>query len=154
MAGSHVGIERPARRRRGRQRYYELAAGTCVRSVAAMAYGSCQDAESAPTPAGTMTVISWPVFGARTRRCEPGPAPCGQITGNVAGGGAAAAVTVGMGAAAGGFVQEEFRTITARTPIDERIRPAGREIYGKTPLSTARALPPREARGEWSKTRS
>ena len=25
-----------------------------------MAYGSCQDAESAPTPAGTMTVISWP----------------------------------------------------------------------------------------------
>ena len=38
-----------------------------------------------------MTVISWPVFGARTRRCEPGPAPCGQITGIVAGGGAAAA---------------------------------------------------------------
>ena len=59
-------------------------------SVAAMAYGSCQDAASAPTPAGTITVISWPVFGARTRRCEPGPAPCGQITGNVAGGGAAA----------------------------------------------------------------
>ena len=82
-----------------------MAAGTCVRSVAAMAYGSCQDAESAPTPAGTITVISWPVFGARTRRCEPGPAPCGQITGNVAGGGAAAAVTVGMGAAGGGFVQ-------------------------------------------------
>ena len=54
------------------------------------------DAESAPTPAGTMTVISWPVFGARTRRWEPGPAPCGQITGNVAGGGAAAAVTVGI----------------------------------------------------------
>ena len=80
MAGSHVGVERPARRRRRRERYDELAAWTCVRSVAAMAYGLCQDAESVPTPAGTMTVISWPGFGARTRRCEPGPAPCGQIT--------------------------------------------------------------------------
>jgi hypothetical protein len=75
VAGRHVWVERPARRRRRRERYDELAAGTCVRSVAAMAYGLCQDAESAPTPAGTMTVISWPVFGARTRRCEPGPAP-------------------------------------------------------------------------------
>ena len=41
------------------KRHGELGAGTCVRRVAAMAYGSCQDAESAPTPAGTMTVISW-----------------------------------------------------------------------------------------------
>ena len=81
-----------------------MAAGTCVRSVAAMAHGLFPDAESAPTPAGTITVISWPVFGARTRRCEPGPAPCGQITGNVAGGGAMA-VAVGTGAAGGGFVQ-------------------------------------------------
>ena len=94
VAGRHVGVERPARWRRRRERYDELAAGTCVRSVAAMAYGSCQDAASAPTPAGTMTVISWPVFGARTRRCEPGPAPCGQITGNVAGGCAAASIAV------------------------------------------------------------
>ena len=54
MAGRHVWVERSARRRRGRERHDELAAGTCVRSVAAMAYGSCQDAESAPTPAGTM----------------------------------------------------------------------------------------------------
>ena len=69
-----------------------------------MAHGLFPDAESSPTPAGTITVISWPVFGARTRRCEPGPAPCGQITGNVAGGGAMA-VAVGTGAAGGGFVQ-------------------------------------------------
>ena len=110
VAGRHVWVERPARRRRRRERYDELAAGTCVRSVAAMAYGLCQDAESAPTPAGTMTVISWPVFGARTRRCEPGPAPCGQITGNVAGG-AAVAVTVGMGAAGGGFVHVVRRSL-------------------------------------------
>ena len=102
-----------------------MAAGTCVRSVAAMAYGMCQDAESAPTPAGTITVISWPVFGARTRRCEPGPAPCGQITGNVAGGGAAAAVTVGMGAAAGGFVQE-FHYSCAHSGYERY--PAGREM--------------------------
>ena len=136
MAGSHVRVERPARRRRGRQRYYELAAGTCVRSVAAMAYGLFPDAESAPTPAGTMTVISWPVFGARTRRCEPGPAPCGQITGNVAGGGAAAAVTVGMGAigAEGGFVHAvlcgEFLkrsfALFLRAPVMSVTRPAAR----------------------------
>ena len=54
MAGSHVGVERPARRRRRRERHNELAAGACVRIVAAMAYGLCQDAESAPTPAGTI----------------------------------------------------------------------------------------------------
>ena len=133
MAGRHVWVERPARRRRGRQRYYELTAGTCVRSVAAMAYGLFPDAESAPTPAGTMTVISWPVFGARTRRCEPGPAPCGQITGNVAGGGAAAAVTVGIGAAGAGFVQvvlcselnTEFHTISYAA-LMSAIRPAAR----------------------------
>ena len=29
------------------------------------------------TPAGTTTVMSWPVVGARTRRREPGPAPSG-----------------------------------------------------------------------------
>ena len=132
MAGRHVWVERSARRRRGRERHDELAAGTCVRSVAAMAYMG-QDAASAPTPAGTMTVISWPVFGARTRRCEPGPAPCGQITGNVAGGGAAVAVTVGMGAAGAGFVQvvlcselnTEFHTISYAA-LMSAIRPAAR----------------------------
>ena len=92
-----------------------MAAGTCVRSVAAMAYGLCQDAESAPTPAGTITVISWPVFGARTRRCEPGPAPCGQITGNVAGGGAAAAVTVAL------FAVRELLRRARHAQFDERL---------------------------------
>ena len=57
---------------------------------------------------------------------------------------------IGIGAAAGGFVQVEFRTISGRTPVNERY-PAGREIYGKTPLSTARALPPRVVSGRKTK---
>ena len=37
-------------------------------------------------PVGTTTVICWPVVGACTRSCVPGPAPGGQTTGNAAAG--------------------------------------------------------------------
>ena len=36
-----------------------------------------------PTPWGMITVIIWPVFGARTMSCRPGPWPAGTNTGKV-----------------------------------------------------------------------
>ena len=36
-----------------------------------------------PTPCGIITVIIWPVFGARTISCMPGPWPAGTSTGKV-----------------------------------------------------------------------